>query len=213
MSELSPRRGRPAGVTGTDLLAVARGVFLERAFAGTTMAEVAARARISKASLYRAHPSKDALYGAVVSDWASAGRHAMRPALDRLIEGTSIVEDLTAFAHTLRTAVLSPEVLSMRRLVSGEAVSRPEVAALYFADSWERNIDALATTLRVLDNAERLSIPDARTAADQFTWLTVGAPLNQMLLTDGSQPPVTDGIPAAIELFLAKYHSQAGLQP
>ena len=173
------------------------------------MAEVASRARISKASLYREHPSKDALYSAVVSNWAAAGRDAMRPALDRLIEGIAIVDDLTAFARTLRSAVLSPEVLSMRRLVSSEAVSNPEVAALYFAESWERNIDALATAFRALDKAERLSIPDARIAADQFTWLTVGAPLNQMLLTNRIQPPASDGIPASIELFLARYHSQA----
>ena len=79
------------------------------------MAEVAARARISKASLYREHPSKDALYAAVVSGWAAAGRDAMRPALEILVEGTNINADLTAFAHTLCSAVLSPEVLGMRR--------------------------------------------------------------------------------------------------
>ena len=75
------------------------------------------------------------------------------------------------------------------------------------------NIDALAATFRILDTAERLSVPDVHLAADQFTWLTVGAPLNQMLLTDAAQPPASDGIPAAIELFLAKYHSQEGLLP
>jgi TetR/AcrR family transcriptional repressor of mexJK operon len=209
MSELSRRRGRPAGVTGSDLLAVARGVFLARGFVGTTMAEVAAQARISKASLYREHPSKDALYAAVVSGWAAAGRDAMRPALDKLIEGTNIGADLTAFARTLCSAMLSPEVLGMRRLVSSEAVSNPTVAALYFAQSWERNIADLADTLRILDGNQRLSIADPATAADQFTWLTVGAPLNQMLLTHGAQTPATDSIPAAIELFLAKYNSRA----
>ncbi|MEO6116766.1 MAG: TetR/AcrR family transcriptional regulator [Pseudolysinimonas sp.] len=213
MSNHPRRRGRPTGETGADLLAVARGVFLERGFAGTTMAEVAARARISKASLYREHPSKDALYAAVVSGWAAAGRDAMRPALERLIEGAAIADDLATFARTLRSGVLSPEVLSMRRLVSSEAVSNPEVAALYFAESWQRNIDALADAFRALDKAQRLSIPDARIAAEQFTWLTVGAPLNQMLLTNTSQPATADDLPASIALFLTNYNTQAQRLP
>jgi TetR/AcrR family transcriptional repressor of mexJK operon len=170
------------------------------------MAEVAAQAQISKASLYREHPSKDALYAAVVSGWAAAGRDAMRPALDKLIEGTDIGADLTAFARTLRSAVLSPEVLSMQRLVSSETVSNPTVAALYFTESWQRNIADLADAFRNLDDNQRLSIADPATAADQFTWLIVGAPLNQMLLTNGAQTPATGSIPAAIELFLAKYN-------
>lgn len=177
------------------------------------MAEVAARARISKASLYREHPSKDALYAAVVSGWAAAGRDAMRPALERLIEGAAIADDLATFARTLRSGVLSPEVLSMRRLVSSEAVSNPEVAALYFAESWQRNIDALADAFRALDKAQRLSIPDARIAAEQFTWLTVGAPLNQMLLTNTSQPATADDLPASIALFLTNYNTQAQRLP
>ena len=178
MSEHQRRRGRPAGLTERDLLAVARTLFLDCGYAATTMDEIAARARISKASLYREHPSKAALFSAVVSDWAAAGRDAMRPALAQLVAGTNISADLVDLARTIRAGVLSPEVLGMRRLVTSEAARHPAIAALYLAESWERNIDALADAFRALDRQGRLRIVDARLAADQFTWLTIGAPLN-----------------------------------
>ena len=205
MSEEQRRRGRPAGLTERDLLAVARTLFLDCGYAATTMDEIAARARISKASLYREHPSKAALFSAVVSDWAAAGRNAMRPALDQLVAGTDISADLVDLARTVRAGVLSPEVLGMRRLVTSEAARHPAIAAIYLAESWERNIDALADAFRALDRQGRLRIVDARLAADQFTWLTIGAPLNAQLLTPIAGHETAPTAASAVQLFLSGY--------
>lgn len=196
--------GRPSGLTGEDLLAVARGVFMERGYAGASMDEVARRARISKASLYREHPSKAALYAAVVTQWAQAGRDAMRPALERLVASDDVRRGLVDLAETMRNGILSPAVLHMRRLVTSEALTQPEVAAGYLEESWNSNIRKLADALAALAAQGRLRIPDAQVAAEQLTWLIVGAPLNAQLLTAGEQPeasPVTD----AVDLFLAGY--------
>lgn len=213
MGEERRRRGRPAGLSEGDLLAVARAAFLESGYAATTMDEIAARARISKASLYREHPSKAALFSAVVSDWAAAGRDAMRPALARLVEGKDIAVDLFDLACTIQAGVLSPDVLGMRRLVTSEAERHPDIAATYFAESWERNIDALADAFRALDRQGRLSIRDTRVAADQFTWLTIGSPLNAQLL---SAAPHLDAEPtpvSAVELFLSGYATSGDALP
>ncbi len=204
MGEARAARGRPPGSTGRDLLAVARGVFLEKGFAGTTMEDVAARARISKASLYREHPSKAALYAAVVADWSNAGRNAMRPALDRLREADDLRAGLRELASTVRAGVLSDDVLAMRRLVTSTADTHPEVAACYLEESWQRNIDDLAGTFRELDAAHRLSVPDPRRAAEEFTWLTVGAALNAALLS-GSVPRPRPAVDSAVETFSARY--------
>lgn len=204
VSAPAPARGRPPGSTGHRLLEVARGVFLENGFAGTTMDEIAARARISKASLYREHPSKSALYAAVVSDWAEAGRDAMRPALDRVLTGTDIAAGLTELGETIRRGVLSPEVLAMRRLVTSEAEHHRDVAAAYFSESWDRNIENLSDLLRLLVRDERLRIDDTRRAADEFTWLILGAPLNEALLT-GAATRNTPSVDSAVRLFLTAY--------
>ena len=205
MGEVRRRRGRPAGLSEGDLLAVARAAFLDNGYAATTMDEIAARAHISKASLYREHPSKAALFSAVVSDWAAAGRDAMRPALARLVDGKDIAVDLFDLACTIRAGVLSPDVLGMRRLVTSEAERHPDIAATYLAESWERNIDALADAFRALHRQGRLSIRDTRVAADQFTWLIVGSPLNSQLLSVAPHLDVGSTPASAVELFLSGY--------
>jgi len=197
-------RGRPAGRTGEDLVAVAREVFLERGYDGTSMDEVARRAKISKASLYREHASKSALYAAVVRQWAAAGRDSMRPALERLMASADIRQGLTDLAEAMLAGILSPAVLAMRRLVASEARSQPEVAETYLTESWHSNIRGLAEALRVIAADERLRIDDPVTAAEQFTWLVIGAPLNaRMLGVDGGvEGPATV---RAVDLFLAGY--------
>jgi TetR/AcrR family transcriptional repressor of mexJK operon len=200
----SPSRGRPPGLTGPALLAEARAVFLEHGYTSTTMDEVAARARISKSSLYREHRSKSALYAAVVSDWAASGRDAMRPALDRLSDDSDVERGLTQLAEAMLRAMLSPVVVEMRRLVVNEAKSQPQVAGAYLKESWDRNIAGLAEALEGMHHRGRLSIDDARAAAEDFTWLVVGSPLNSALL--GVQPnPAPDRPSRSVALFLARY--------
>ncbi|MFK4729464.1 TetR/AcrR family transcriptional regulator [Agromyces mediolanus] len=201
----APRtRGRPPGLAGPALLAEARAVFLERGYAATTMDEIAARARISKSSLYREHPSKSELFAAVVADWAASGRDATRPMLERLTAAAEPREGLAELGHGMLRGMLSPPVVEMRRLVITEAKVQPEVAAAYRRDSWERNVDALAAAFGELHRAGSLTVGDARAAAAEFTWLVVGAPLNSALLGerfDGLDAHVT----SAVATFLARY--------
>ncbi|MGW4841272.1 TetR/AcrR family transcriptional regulator [Nocardia brasiliensis] len=203
MSSAGGRRGRPPGKSGTELLAVARAVFLERGFAGSTMDEVAARAGISKTSLYREHPSKAGLFAAVVDQWASAGRDAMRPALAQLEAAENVRAGLIDWARGLRAGVLAAPVVEMRRLVTAEAARHPEVGATYLHQSWVRNIGNLATTLQKLDSRGALRIPDPDIAAEQLTWLVVGAPLNSRMLD--ATASANDTVEPAIDLFLAAY--------
>jgi TetR/AcrR family transcriptional regulator, mexJK operon transcriptional repressor len=208
MTTSAPTRGRPPGRTGRELLAEARAVFLDRGYAATTMDDVAARARISKSSLYREHPSKSALYAAVVSDWAASGRDAMRPSLERLEQNPVVERGLTEFAEILLGAILSPAVVEMRRLVINEAKSQPQVAATYLQESWNRNVAALAWTFDRLRERGSLNVDDTRAAAEDFTWLLVGGPLNAALL--GVEPhPGADRPARAVSLFLARYGVRA----
>lgn len=180
------RPGRPSGQQGAELLAVARGVFLELGFSGATMQEVATRARISKSSLYLEHQSKDELFAAVVRDWAERGRDAMRPHLDRLLAADDLRLALVEFATTLQAAVLSPSVIRMRCLVAAESDRFPAAAAMYLADSWTRNIRALADTISELADRGRLVVAEPGVAAHQFTWTAVGGPLNAQTIGGSS---------------------------
>ena len=153
-------------------------MFLEHGFAGTTMHDVASRAGISKASLYREHGSKDALFAAVVTDWAARGRGAMRPLVERLLTAPDLHAALVELAGTIQAAVLAADVVQMRRLVTAESERFPDVAADYLAASWDSNIAALAHTLAELGARGALHVDDPHIAAHQFTWTAVGAALN-----------------------------------
>jgi TetR/AcrR family transcriptional repressor of mexJK operon len=202
MSTDLPARGRPSGLTGAELIAVARDVFLQHGYRGASMDEVAKRARISKASLYREHSSKSALYASVVHHWTLAGRDAMRPALDRLRASEDLRAGLIELAETMQAGILSPPVVAMRRLVTAEAREQAQVAATYLEESWNTNIQNLADALSALAAEGRLRLADPRAAAEQFTWLVIGAPLNARMLGDEREPGAVD---AAVDLFLAGY--------
>lgn len=204
-------RGRPRGSHGAELLGIARRAFLTHGFPGTTMDAVAAEAKISKNSLYRDYPSKDALYAAVVADWVERGRDAMRPHLDELLAADDVVGGLHRLASILQSAVLSPAVLQMRILIAAEAARSPEVAADYVANSWNRNIVALADTFAELSDRGVIKIDDAHLAAEQFTWLTLAAPLNRQTLEARAgtiaQQELDRIAQEAVETFLARFAS------
>lgn len=169
------------------------------------MEEVATRAAISKASLYREHPSKSALFEAVVRHWATSGRDAMRPALDRLEATDDLRHGLAELAETMRAGILSEPVLAMRRLVAAEALTQPAVARMYLEESWNSNIHSLADTLSAVATTHHLHIDDPDAAASDFTWLVIGAPLNARLLAgDAPAPPVA----RTVDLFLAGYRER-----
>lgn len=211
MTEAAPRRGRPGGSTGSDLLAIARQVFLASGFAGTTMDAVAAQARISKQTLYRQYPSKDALFSGVVRDWVDRGHDAMRPHTSALRNATDAREGLLRLAGVLHAGVLGAPVLQMRTLVAAEAERFPDVAADYVARSWDRNQRLLAEALAHLAAEGRLAIEDADVAAEQFTWLVLGAPLNHLTLHPGAQPYDDHALETIAREAVATFLSRFGL--
>lgn len=191
------------------MLEVARQEFLDRGYAGATMEAVARAARISKNSLYKAYGSKEGLYASVVSDWVLRGRDSMRPHLEVLERAPDIHEGLQRLARVLQRAVLSPSVLQMRTLVATEAARAPEVASSYVAQSWDANLRALAMTFAELMRRGSLGSGDPSVAAEQFTWLALGAPLNRLTLTGNAETyplHTLDRIAhEAVDTFLARF--------
>src|SRR6516165_1996170 len=70
------RAGRPprerAGEVDARILEAARRLFVERGLAGTSVDEIAARARAGKPTIYARFPDKEALFTAVVMRNVSA---------------------------------------------------------------------------------------------------------------------------------------------
>jgi TetR/AcrR family transcriptional regulator, mexJK operon transcriptional repressor len=190
-------------------LEAARKVFLAHGYGGATMDAVAANAQISKQTLYRQYPSKEALFAAVVRDWVDRGHDAMRPDVQELLAATDVGEGLRRLAGVLQSGVLSPGVLQMRALIAAQAEAFPDVAAEYVARSWDRNQKQLADALETLASRGGLRLDSPALAAEQFTWLTLAAPLNRLTLQPARRPDTAQQLDRiateAVATFLSRF--------
>lgn len=110
------RKPRPA-----ELLDAALDTFRERGFAGTRMEDIAARAGVSKGTIYLYFPSKEAIFEALVMTPQMAMTAETGPATARL--GMLV----KAFARVTADARL----VALPRLVLAEAGNFPEMARFY----------------------------------------------------------------------------------
>jgi AcrR family transcriptional regulator len=117
----------PDGALCDRIIGAAFGAFMANGYAGTSMLEIATRAKISKRDLYASFPSKQAVLLACIT--SRAARMRLPPDLpapkSREILGTI----LRTFGATVIREVCEPAVTSMYRLAIAESERSPDVAA------------------------------------------------------------------------------------
>jgi AcrR family transcriptional regulator len=128
-----------------EILAAALASFAERGFAATRLEDVAARAGISKGTLYLYFKSKEDLFEAVV-------RATLLPNLARIealaasFEGPSAVL-LERLLLTI-AGVAGSQVGAIPKLVIAEAGNFPELARFYLEEVVRRGLRLISTILR-----------------------------------------------------------------
>jgi AcrR family transcriptional regulator len=140
-----PRWRRRKEARPDEILAAALASFAERGFAATRLDDVAARAGISKGTLYLYFKSKEELFEAVV-------RATLVPNIERLealcatFEGPSGVL-LERLLLTV-AGVLDSRVGAIPKLVIAEAGNFPELARFYLDAVVRRGLRLIGTILR-----------------------------------------------------------------
>ena len=120
------RRLRRKEARPGELLEAALALFVEKGFAATRVEEVAARAGVSKGTLFLYFPSKEALFKAVVHE--NAGRH-LQDAFREVAEyGGSSAELLRDFIRRWWTQYGSTPAAGLTKLIMSEAANFPELA-------------------------------------------------------------------------------------
>ncbi|MDP3538459.1 MAG: TetR/AcrR family transcriptional regulator [Azonexus sp.] len=130
MSPVSQPRKRRKEARPSELTAAALGLFVERGFAATRLEDIAARAGVSKGTLYLYFDSKEALFKAVIQEGvvpviaeneAIAARHSGSSfdLLEKLLENWWQKIGQTDFA-------------GIPKLMIAEARNFPEVAQFYY---------------------------------------------------------------------------------
>ena len=126
ISELITPRQRRKDARHGELLAAALDLFVEKGFAATRLDDIAARAGVSKGTLYLYFDSKAALLKAVVED-------GMVPVID---QGEDIISNFSGTAtlllrHLLQTwwsLVGESKLSGICKLMLAEASNFPEIA-------------------------------------------------------------------------------------
>jgi AcrR family transcriptional regulator len=177
------RGGRPSRLRaeqiGDDILDVATRLFLTLGYGATSIEAVAQQARISKRTFYHRFRDKPALFGAVVHRLVER----LRPAEDAaLFAGPSVEETLLRLARIILRAALSPEALSLHRVIVAEATRFPELAAVANSDGLRHYaITRIAQLLAEEAAARQRTLADPDFAAEQFLQIVVSVPQRRAL--------------------------------
>jgi AcrR family transcriptional regulator len=125
----APRRARRKEARPGELIEAALALFVEKGFAATRVEEVAARAGVSKGTLFLYFPSKEDLFKAVVRETV-AGRFPEWA--DELAEFQGDSVELVRYAmHTWWERVGMTPASGITKLVMAEASTFPEIASFY----------------------------------------------------------------------------------
>jgi TetR/AcrR family transcriptional repressor of mexJK operon len=211
MSSTAPARPRRAGrlASGGAIREAAAILFLEQGYAGTSMDEIAAAARVSKQTIYTHFSSKEELFADLVLGNAARVDEFVALIGRTLADVDHLEGALRRLARQYLGFVVRPDVLRLRRLIIGEAARFPDLARRYYEQVPGRVYSALGTHFGDLRDRGLLRVQDPMVAAHHFAWLTLGLSLDRGMFYPIETPPhdheLDRAAAAAAKVFVAAY--------
>ena len=193
------------------IIQAATEVFLRHGYLGATTDEIAARASVSKQTLYKHFADKQHLFAEIIMDTTVQLVDALSDAVaSTLQDAQDVRKALRDLADGFLRGLLQPDVLRLRRLVIAEADRFPEVGRAWFDRGFDRTLVILGEAMRRLADRGLLhNLSDPTLAAYQFAGLVMYQPMNQVIFAGTDAPPPADKLnriaAAAVEMFLATY--------
>ena len=193
------------------IIQAATEVFVRHGYLGATTDEVAARASVSKQTLYKDFADKQHLFAEIILDTTVHVVDGLSDAVASTLEDAQDVRKaLRDLADGFLRGLLQPDVLRLRRLVIAEADRFPEVGRAWFDRGFDRSLVILGEAMRRLADRGLLhNLSDPTLAAYQFAGLVIYQPMNQVMFAGTDALPPADKLnriaDSAVEMFLATY--------
>jgi TetR/AcrR family transcriptional regulator, mexJK operon transcriptional repressor len=190
------------------ILTSARELFLTEGFDRSSVDAVAARAGVSKRTVYDYFGDKQTLLNAVFDDVGQSlldtVRRTLLDTLDGLTDAAELEAALVEFSMRITTDMLdSAEYTTLQRFVrtAGGHLPEPDDRALTNAPE-----EAMGERFTALAEAGLLNVPDPRLAADHFIALTFGVTLSRLGSANAAKDPrVRPLIVEGVRAFLRAY--------
>ncbi len=200
------QRGQKRHALQQRILASALAEFAATSFDGASMDRIARAADTSKPTLYRHFKSKEGLFRAVLDQGRN---HILTP-----LEGPDgdMIDQLWEFAWTYADFVLRPDMLSLARLILGEAERHPEHTRLYHDRGPGQALRGIQAYLGIQCARGRLDFDDAETAAQDLWSLILSGPRDFHLHNLGTRPDriaLCQSITRGLVTFLRAYATGA----
>lgn len=193
-------RARRKADRPAELLEAALDTFVAKGFTAARMEDIAARASVSKGTIYLYYPSKQAIFEALV-------RANILPRLEAAeallaVSGAPAPVQLRRLAEFMAQATSDPRIAAIPKLVLAEAGNFPDMARFYRREVVGRGLSLLEGVLRRGMEAGAFRPLDTRSTARLFVapiilsalWQTSFAPIE-----DEPDPP---GLMLALHLDL-----------
>lgn len=188
--------------------------FLQKAYLGTSMDEIAALAGVSKQTVYKHFADKDRLFSEVVMSTVNEASDPVHAEVLQLRDTGDLAADLRDLARRQLALVMQPKLMQLRRLVIAESSRFPELGRTFYEQGPGRTISTLAATFERLAARGLLAADDPNLAAAQFNWLVMSAPLNQAMLLGRdhslSKSELERHADDGVRTFLAAYGTRNG---
>jgi AcrR family transcriptional regulator len=182
-------------------VAAARAAFFENGYAGTTMSAISAKVGGSKTTLWSYFPSKQDLFTAVLDDIVEQYGCALQIELSPHLPVPEVLEH---FAAAMLSTMLSPAIINLHRVVTGEVGRFPELGRLFYDRGPKRGKARLAMYMAMVMADGRLRTGDAAIAARQFSAMCQGNSFQLALYGIETPGPdiVARDITSAVDSFL-----------
>lgn len=191
-----------------QILAGAREVFAEMGYERASVDQVAARAGVSKATVYHHFLDKKNLFIACFSEEADVLRAGLRCKLLRDEPSGAVGPALQAVGEHLLALFLAPAIVALYRNTSAEVARFPELGRLLFERGPAAMQAAVAEYLRRWHEAGTLQLADPHAAAVQFINLCRGDLTCRAqfgVLPEPYEPAIAAAVERAVGVFLAAY--------
>jgi TetR/AcrR family transcriptional regulator, mexJK operon transcriptional repressor len=188
-----------------QILRGAAAVFAEDGYEGASMSRIAARAGVSKGTLYNYFVGKAEMFAAWMSlECARSLTHVFDASAT---EGSSETV-LGEIGRRMLRMMISPTGTTIHRMAVSESQKFPELSRAFYDAGPARATKHMAAWLEAQTTAGRLAIPDPEFAAQQFFALCqtrLGMLRNCGMLGDVGESDIERVVDSAVAMFLCYY--------